>query len=193
MDSVINGITNNLPIQNEISVLNKQAAALFNEVDKLLNDIENVTTQDIEDLKAFITQLESLQYLVLLLQGLGNGIDEALNIIQRDGNTDDSDEEGAWVQGGFLQDANSVEYKLLPLLSEMGAIRTFLTNELNLDTSTQAAFEADLNILIGSAAKQLSVINDEATTANTVTVTSSNFSDLVDTINAISDAVQTLA
>lgn len=193
MDSVINGITDNLPAQNEINVLNKQAAALFNEVDKLLNDIENVTTQNIEDLKAFITQLESLQYLALLLQGLGNATSESLNSIQRDGNTDDSDEEGAWVQGGFLQDANSVEYKLLPLLSEMGAIRTFITNELNLDTSSQAAFEADLNSLIDTAAKQLSVINDESTAANTVTVTSSNFSELVDTIDAISDAVQTLA
>lgn len=193
MDSVINGITDNLPVQNEINVLNKQAAAVFNEVDKLLNDVENVTTQNIEDLKAFITQLETLQYLAILLQGLGNGVNESLNSIQRDGNTDDSDEEGAWVQGGFLQDANSVEYKLLPLLSEMGAIRTFLTNELNLDTSSQAAFEADLNNLIDSAAKQLSVINDESTTANNVTVTSSNFSDLVDTIDAISDAVQTLA
>ena len=193
MDSVINGITDNLPVQNEINVLNKQAAAIFNEVDKLLNDVENVTTQNIEDLKAFITQLETLQYLAILLQGLGNGVNESLNSIQRDGNTDDSDEEGAWVQGGFLQDANSVEYKLLPLLSEMGAIRTFLTNELNLDTSSQAAFEADLNSLIDSAAKQLSVINDESTTANNVTVTSSNFSDLVDTIDAISDAVQTLA
>ena len=112
MDSVINGITDNLPVQNEINVLNKQAAAIFNEVDKLLNDVENVTTQNIEDLKAFITQLETLQYLAILLQGLGNGVNESLNSIQRDGNTDDSDEEGAWVQGGFLQDANSVEYKL---------------------------------------------------------------------------------
>ncbi len=193
MDSIINGISDNLPVQSEIGVLNRQAAALFEEVDKLLNDVENVTTQDIENLKAFIKQMESIQYLLLLIQGLGDGTDEALNSIQRDGNTDDSDEEGAWREGGFFQTAYSVDYTLLPVLSELSAIKTFITNELNLDTSSQAAFETDLNSLIEAAANQLSVIEDETVAANTVTVTSGNFADLVDTIDAISNAVQTLA
>lgn len=192
MDSIINGIADNLPVQGEITVLNRQASSLFQEVDKLLNDIENVTSQDIESLKAFITQFETLQYLILLLQGVGNGTGEALNSIQRDGNTDDSDEEGAFMQGGFLQDANSVKYNLIPLLSELGAIKSFIVNELNLDTSSQAAFETDLNNLINNAANQLTVIEGTPTTANTVTVTSSNFAELVDTISALSSAIQAL-
>lgn len=190
MDSALNGILNNLPVQNEINVLNRQAAAIFEEVDSLLNDVENATSQDIDNLKAFIEQVQSLQYLLLFVRNLANPTGEALNIIQRDGDTDDSDEEGAWTGDGFLQDANSVEFTLIPLLSELGAIRTYITNELNLDTSSQAAFEADLNNLIETAANQLGIIKDESITANTVTVTSGNFSSLVDTISAISDAVE---